>query len=127
MVGFNQSRQPVTAQDVGAVGSMMSLLRYAIQPNLVQTTEGQPVLVHTGPFGNIAHGCSSILADQLALGYADYVLTEAGFGSDLGFEKFMHIKTTHQRAGAQGRRAGGFRAGPQVPRRRPPARLGRAG
>ena len=93
VVGFNQSRQPVTAQDVGAVGSMMSLLRYAIQPNLVQTTEGQPVLVHTGPFGNIAHGCSSILADQLALGYADYVLTEAGFGSDLGFEKFMHIKT----------------------------------
>ena len=93
VVGFNQDRQPVTAQDVGAVGSMMSLLRYAIQPNLVQTTEGQPVLVHTGPFGNIAHGCSSILADQLALGYADYVLTEAGFGSDLGFEKFMHIKT----------------------------------
>ena len=93
VVGFNQSRQPVTAQDVGAVGSMMSLLRYAIQPNLVQTTDGQPVLVHTGPFGNIAHGCSSILADQLALGYADYVLTEAGFGSDLGFEKFMHIKT----------------------------------
>ena len=93
VVGFNRDRQPVTAQDVGAVGSMMSLLRYAIQPNLVQTTEGQPVLVHTGPFGNIAHGCSSILADQLALGYADYVLTEAGFGSDLGFEKFMHIKT----------------------------------
>ena len=93
VVGFNQDRQPVTAQDVGAVGSMMSLLRYAIQPNLVQTTEGQPVLVHTGPFGNIAHGCSSILADQLALGYVDYVLTEAGFGSDLGFEKFMHIKT----------------------------------
>ena len=93
VVGFNRDRQPVTAQDVGAVGSMMSLLRYAIQPNLVQTTEGQPVLVHTGPFGNIAHGCSSILADQLALGYVDYVLTEAGFGSDLGFEKFMHIKT----------------------------------
>ncbi len=93
VVGFNRDRQPVTAQDVGAVGSMMSLLRYAIQPNLVQTTEGQPVLVHTGPFGNIAHGCSSILADRLALGYVDYVLTEAGFGSDLGFEKFMHIKT----------------------------------
>ena len=70
----------------------MSLLRFAIQPNLVQTTEGQPVIVHTGPFGNIAHGCSSVLADRLALGYADYVVTEAGFGSDLGFEKFMHIK-----------------------------------
>ncbi len=93
VVGFNEDRQPVTAEDMGAVGSMMSLLRHALQPNLVQTTEGQPVVVHTGPFGNIAHGCSSILADQLAIGYADYVLTEAGFGSDLGFEKFMHIKT----------------------------------
>ena len=93
VVGFDTNRQPVTAQDVGAVGSMMSLLRHALQPNLVQTGEGQPVLVHTGPFGNIAHGCSSILADRLAVGYTDYVLTEAGFGSDLGFEKFMHIKT----------------------------------
>ncbi len=93
VVGFNGDRKPVTAQAVGAVGSMMSLLRHALQPNLVQTSEGQPVLVHTGPFGNIAHGCSSILADQLAIGYSDYVLTEAGFGSDLGFEKFMHIKT----------------------------------
>ena len=70
----------------------MSLLRYAIQPNIVQTTEGQPVIVHAGPFGNIAHGCSSVVGDRLALGYADYVLSEAGFGADLGFEKFMHIK-----------------------------------
>ncbi len=85
-------RKPVTAADVGAVGSMMSLLRYAIQPNIVQTTEGQPVIVHAGPFGNIAHGCSSVVGDRLALGYADYVLSEAGFGADLGFEKFMHIK-----------------------------------
>jgi formate--tetrahydrofolate ligase len=91
LVGF-ADRTPVTASDVGAVGSMMSLLRYAIQPNLVQTLEGQPVLVHTGPFGNIAHGCNSVVADRMALGYADYVITEAGFGSDLGFEKFMHIK-----------------------------------
>ncbi len=83
---------PVTANDVKAVGSMMSLLRYAIQPNIVQTTEGQPVIVHAGPFGNIAHGCSSVVGDRLALGYADYVLSEAGFGADLGFEKFMHIK-----------------------------------
>ena len=95
VVGFTDSREPVTAEDVGAVGSMMSLLRYAIQPNLVQTTEGQPVLVHAGPFGNIAHGCSSVAADRLALGYSDYVLTEAGFGSDLGFEKFMHIKARY--------------------------------
>lgn len=81
-----------TAADVGAVGSLMALLRHALIPNLVQTLEGQPAFVHTGPFGNIAHGCSSVVADRLALGYADYVVTEAGFGADLGFEKFMHIK-----------------------------------
>jgi formate--tetrahydrofolate ligase len=92
VVGFADEGKPVTAGDVGAVGSMMALLRYAIQPNLVQTSEGQPVMVHAGPFGNIAHGCSSVVADRLALGYADYLLTEAGFGADLGFEKFMHIK-----------------------------------
>jgi len=92
VVGFTKDRKPVTAADVKAVGSMMSLLRTALLPNLVQTTEGQPVFIHTGPFGNIAHGCSSVIADQMALGYADYVLTEAGFGADLGFEKFMHIK-----------------------------------
>ena len=92
VVGLTDDGTPVTADDVEAVGSMMSLLRYAIQPNLVQTTEGQPAMVHTGPFGNIAHGCSSVVADRLALGYADYVVTEAGFGADLGFEKFMHIK-----------------------------------
>ena len=92
VVGFTGEGKPITADDVGAVGSMMSLLRYAIQPNLVQTTEGQPVLVHTGPFGNIAHGCSSVVGDRVALRYADYVLSEAGFGADLGFEKFMHIK-----------------------------------
>ena len=92
VVGYKNSGEPVHAEDIDAVGSMMSLMRQAIQPNLVQTTEGQPVLVHAGPFGNIAHGCCSVVADKLALGYADYVLTEAGFGADLGFEKFMHIK-----------------------------------
>ena len=92
VVGFTRDGRPVTADDVGAVGSMMSLLRYAIQPNLVQTAEGQPVMVHAGPFGNIAHGCSSVVADKLGLALADYVVTEAGFGADLGFEKFMHIK-----------------------------------
>ena len=91
VVGFGKDK-PVTADHVNAVGSMMSLLRYAIQPNLVQTLEGQPVIVHTGPFGNIAHGCNSVVADKLALGYSDYVITEAGFGADLGFEKFMDIK-----------------------------------
>ena len=92
VVGFTGEGQPVTAEDIGAVGSMMALLRHAILPNIVQTTEGQPVIVHAGPFGNIAHGCSSVVGDKLALGYTDYVLTEAGFGADLGFEKFMHIK-----------------------------------
>ena len=70
----------------------MALLKDAIKPNLAQTVEGQPAIVHMGPFGNIAHGCSSILADHLATSYADYVITEAGFGADLGFEKFMDIK-----------------------------------
>ena len=92
VVGYTDQNVPVTATDVNAVGSLMSLLRHAILPNLVQTTEGQPVIVHAGPFGNIAHGCSSVVGDRLALGYADYVLSEAGFGADLGFEKFMHIK-----------------------------------
>ena len=95
VVGYKHGSEPVTASDIGAVGSMMALLRYALQPNLVQTTEGQPVFVHTGPFGNIAHGCCSVVADQLALSCADYVLTEAGFGADLGFEKFMHIKARY--------------------------------
>ena len=92
VVGYRGDDSPVTAKEVNAVGSLMALLRYAILPNLVQTTEGQPVIVHAGPFGNIAHGCSSVVGDLLALGYADYVLSEAGFGADLGFEKFMHIK-----------------------------------
>ncbi len=93
VVGFTTDGNPVTVKDIGAVGSLMSLLRYALQPNLVQTTEGQPVIIHTGPFGNIAHGCSSVIADKVAMNYSDYVLTEAGFGADLGFEKFMHIKS----------------------------------
>ena len=92
VVGYRDDDSPVTAEEVNAVGSLMALLRYAILPNLVQTTEGQPVIVHAGPFGNIAHGCSSVVGDLLALGYADYVLSEAGFGADLGFEKFMHLK-----------------------------------
>jgi formate--tetrahydrofolate ligase len=92
VVGYKTTGQPVTAKDVGAVGSMLSLLRHAIFPNIVQTTEEQPVFIHAGPFGNIAHGCCSVIADKMALNYADYVLTEAGFGADLGFEKFMHIK-----------------------------------
>mgnify|MGYP000910444367 FL=1 len=93
VVGWKRDRKtPVTAREINAVGSIMALLRDAIKPNLVQTSEGQPAIVHMGPFGNIAHGCSSILADNLAMNCGDYVVTEAGFEADLGFEKFMDIK-----------------------------------
>ena len=92
VVGSNRRGEPVSVEDLGLTGALMTLLHQAIMPNIVQTLEGQPALIHTGPFGNIAHGCSSIVADRLGLAFADYVITEAGFGSDLGFEKFMHIK-----------------------------------
>ncbi|TAJ08393.1 MAG: formate--tetrahydrofolate ligase [Nitrospirae bacterium] len=92
LVGFTKEGRPVTAEELKCTGAMAVLLRDALCPNLVQTIEGTPALVHTGPFGNIAHGNSSILADQLALRTAEYVVTEAGFGSDLGAEKFFNIK-----------------------------------
>jgi formate--tetrahydrofolate ligase len=92
VVGTTRNGEPVSAQTLGVARALLTLLRHTIMPNLVQTLEGQPALIHAGPFGNIAHGCNSIIADRLALAYADYVVTEAGFGSDLGFEKFMHIK-----------------------------------
>jgi formate--tetrahydrofolate ligase len=91
-VGYTVDGRAVRAGEIGAVGSMMALLKNALLPNLVQTGAGQPAFVHTGPFANIAHGASSVVADRMALGYADYVVTECGFGADLGFEKFMHIK-----------------------------------
>nr|MBI3612395.1 formate--tetrahydrofolate ligase [Nitrospirota bacterium] len=92
LVGFTKEGTPVTAAQLKCTGAMAVLLRDALCPNLVQTIEGTPALVHTGPFGNIAHGNSSILADRLALRTADYVVTEAGFGSELGAEKFFNIK-----------------------------------
>ena len=92
VVGTTRGGDPVTVEKLGVVGALLTLLRHTIMPNIVQTGEGQPALIHAGPFGNIAHGCNSIIADRIALAYADYVVTEAGFGSDLGFEKFMHIK-----------------------------------
>ncbi|MDA0733492.1 MAG: formate--tetrahydrofolate ligase [Chloroflexi bacterium] len=92
VVGRTRGGEPVTVESLGVTGSLLALLRHTVMPNLVQTLEGQPAFVHAGPFGNIAHGCNSVIADRMALGYADYVVTEAGFGSDLGFEKFMHIK-----------------------------------
>ncbi len=92
VIGFDRQGRPVTADDLGAAGAMTVLLKDAIMPNLMQTLEGTPVFVHAGPFANIAHGNSSIIADQIALKLADYVVTEAGFGSDIGFEKFANVK-----------------------------------
>jgi len=92
VVGLTRDRRPVRASDLKAQGAMTLLLRDAIRPNLVQTLEGGPALVHCGPFGNIAHGCNSVVATQLGLRLADIVLTEAGFGADLGAEKFFDIK-----------------------------------
>ena len=92
IVGYDCLRRPVTARDVGVHGAMAALLKHAINPNLVQTTEGTPAFVHGGPFANIAHGCNTLAATRLAMKLADYVVTEAGFGADLGAEKFIHIK-----------------------------------
>ena len=92
IVGLTRDKKPVTAGDLKAAGAMTLLLRDALMPNLVQTLEGGPAIVHGGPFGNIAHGCNSIVATRLGLGMADLVLTEAGFGADLGAEKFFDIK-----------------------------------
>ena len=92
VVGLTHSGKPVRAEELGCAGSMAVLLKEALLPNLVQTLEGTPAFVHTGPFGNIAHGNCSIVSDAMALRCADYVVTEAGFGSDLGAEKFFNIK-----------------------------------
>lgn len=92
LVTSPHAQQLITAEDIGAAGAMAVLLRKAIQPNLVQTLENTPALIHAGPFGNISHGNSSIIADQIALKLADYVVTESGFGSDLGAEKLFNMK-----------------------------------
>lgn len=95
VIGLSKKGEPVTAEDLGMTGAMAILLKDAIQPTLMQSLEGSPVLVHAGPFANIAHGCSSIAADAVALklvGKDGYVVTEAGFGSDIGMEKFLNIK-----------------------------------
>jgi formate--tetrahydrofolate ligase len=91
VIGSNRSGKPVTAGELNATGPMMALLSEAIMPNLVQTTEGTPALVHCGPFANIAHGTSSVLSQQMGLRLADYVINETGFASDLGFEKYLDI------------------------------------
>ncbi len=92
IVAYNRKGEPVTAKDLNAQGAMAALLKDAIKPNLVQTLEHTPAFIHGGPFANIAHGCNSIIATKLALKYSDYVVTEAGFGADLGAEKFLDIK-----------------------------------
>lgn len=92
IVAYNHDGEPITAADLNVEGAMTALLKDAINPNLAQTLEGNPVFIHGGPFANIAHGCNSIAATKLALKLADYTITEAGFGSDLGAEKFFDIK-----------------------------------
>lgn len=92
VIGQTFEKTPVTARDLGADGAMTVLLRDALQPNLVQTLENNPALVHGGPFANIAHGCNSVVATRTALALSDYIVTEAGFGADLGAEKFLDIK-----------------------------------
>ena len=92
VIGYSKQGKPVTAEELGVAGAMAVIMKDAIMPNLMQTLEGQPAFVHAGPFANIAHGNSSILADQIALKLGDYVITESGFGADIGMEKFMDIK-----------------------------------
>jgi formate--tetrahydrofolate ligase len=92
LVAFTYKGEPVTAKSLNASGAMMALLKNAIMPNLVQTTEGVPAFIHGGPFANIAHGCNSVIATKMALAFSDWAITEAGFGFDLGAEKFFDIK-----------------------------------
>mgnify|MGYP005789024313 CR=1 FL=1 len=93
IIGYNESDKPITAKDLKADGAMLALLKEAFKPNLVQTLEHTPAIIHGGPFANIAHGCNSIVATNTALSLGDYVITEAGFGADLGAEKFIDIKS----------------------------------
>src|SRR6266446_4596424 len=92
VVGYTRDQKPVLARDLQAHGAMTVLLKDAIKPNLVQTLENNPAFIHGGPFANIAHGCNSVIATSSAMKLADYVVTEAGFGADLGAEKFIDIK-----------------------------------
>ena len=92
IVAYNRDKKPITAADLKAHGAMTVLLKEALKPNLVQTLEGNPAFIHGGPFANIAHGCNSVLATKLSMRLSDYTVTEAGFGADLGAEKFLNIK-----------------------------------
>ena len=92
LLGTTIDNKPFRVKDMGVAGAICVLLKDALHPNLVQTTENTPAFVHGGPFANIAHGCNSVLATRLAMTYGDYVITEGGFGADLGAEKFYNIK-----------------------------------
>ena len=92
VLGVRYDDTPLTVNDLGVTGAVVALLKDAINPNLVQTTEHNPVIIHGGPFANIAHGCNSVIATKTAMSHAEYTVTEAGFGADLGAEKFLDIK-----------------------------------
>jgi formate--tetrahydrofolate ligase len=92
IIAYKRDKSPIYARDVKADGPMTVLLKNALMPNLVQTLENNPAIIHGGPFANIAHGCNTVIATQTGLKLADYVVTEAGFGADLGAEKFLDIK-----------------------------------
>ena len=121
---YSHEGEPVTADDLGAAGAMTVLLKDAIKPNLIQTLEGQPCLMHAGPFANIAHGNSSLIADLLGMKLGDYLVTESGFGSDMGMEKFIDIVCRTGGISPERRRPGGDGAGAEAPWR---PRRGRAG
>lgn len=95
LIGYNEEDNPVFVKDLGGADAIVLLLKEAIHPNLVQTVDGVPTLIHAGPFANIAHGCNSVVATQMALKLGDYAVTEAGFGADLGMQKFLDIKVPH--------------------------------
>ena len=116
--GKASEQKPVTAGDLHAEGAMAALLKDALKPNLVQTLEGVPAIVHGGPFANIAHGCNSVTATKMSLKLADYTITEAGFGADLGAEKFLDIKCRMGRLKAQRRCNRGNRTCPEIQWRR---------
>jgi hypothetical protein len=118
VVGYTRDQKPVHAGDLDAQGAMTVLLRDALQPNLVQTLENNPAFIHGGPFGNIAHGCNSVIATKAAIKLADYVVTEAGFGADLGAEKFIDIKCRKSGLRPDLAVLGGDDPRAQVPRRR---------
>ena len=117
-VAATRDGEPVTAEQLGAAGSMAVLLKDALKPNLVQTLEGEPALIHCGPFANIAHGNNSLVADLLGLKLGDYVVTESGFGADMGFEKLVDIVCRAGGHCAERGRARRHREGAEAPRRR---------